>query len=56
MVVRTGGQRMFLRRTVDDKGEVLDMLAQKRRNKTAALKLLRKLLKLQVSNRFEQWV
>ncbi|MCI3179241.1 hypothetical protein C5708_03145 [Caulobacter sp. CCUG 60055] len=38
---------MFLWRAVDDEGEVLNMLAQKRRNKAAALKLLRKLLKSQ---------
>lgn len=30
---------------VDDEGEVLDMLVQVRRNKAAALKLLRKLLR-----------
>ena len=47
MVVRIGGQRMYLWRAVDDEGEVLDMLVQKRRNKAAALKLLRKLLKRQ---------
>src|ERR1019366_1759885 len=47
MVVRIGGQRMYLWRAVDDEGEVLDVLVQKRRNKAAALKLLRKLLKNQ---------
>ena len=47
MVVRIRGQRMFLWRAGDDEGEVLDMLVQKRRNKTAALRLLRKLLKRQ---------
>src|SRR5258708_15745507 len=45
MVVRIGGQRMFPWRAVDDEGEVLDMLVQKRRNKLAAARLLRKLLK-----------
>jgi transposase-like protein len=45
MVVKIGGKRVFLWRAVDDGGEVLDMLVQKRRNKAAALKLLRKLLK-----------
>jgi transposase-like protein len=45
MVVKIGGRRMFLWRAVDDEGEVLDILVQKRRNKAAALKLLRKLLK-----------
>jgi transposase-like protein len=38
---------MFLWRAVDDEGEVLDMLVQERRNKSAALRLLRKLLKNQ---------
>ena len=45
MVVRIGGRRMFLWRAVDSEGEVLDMLVQKRRNKAAALRLLRKLLR-----------
>ena len=36
---------MWLWRAVDDEGEVLDMLVQKRRNTAAALRLLRKLLK-----------
>src|ERR1035437_10647754 len=47
MVVKIGGKRMWLWRDVDDEGEVLDMLVQKRRNTTAALRLLRKLLKHQ---------
>ena len=47
MMVKIGGKRMFLWRSVDDEGEVLDMLVQERRNKAAALKLLRKLLKNQ---------
>jgi len=47
MVVKIGGRRMWLWRAVDDEGEVLDMLVQKRRNKHAALKLFRKLLKRQ---------
>ena len=36
---------MWLWRTVDDDGEVLEILLQKHRNKRATLKLLRKLLK-----------
>ena len=36
---------MWLWRAVDDEGEVLDVLVQKRRNKAAALKLLRRLLR-----------
>lgn len=47
MVVKIGRQHMFLWRAVDDEGEVLDMLVQKRRNTAAALKLLRKLLRNQ---------
>jgi putative transposase len=45
MVVKIGGRRMFLWRAVDSEGEVLDILVQKRRNKAAALRLLRKLLR-----------
>lgn len=47
MVVKIGGRRMYLWRAVDDEGEVLDVLVQKRRNKVAALKLLRKILRNQ---------
>lgn len=47
MVVRINGERMYMWRAVDKEGEVLDVLVQKRRNKAAALKLLRKLLKNQ---------
>ena len=47
MVVKIGGRRMYLWRAVDGEGEVLDVLVQKRRNKHAALKLPRKLLKNQ---------
>ena len=36
MVVRIGEERMFLWRAVDDEGEVLDVLVQKRRNEAAA--------------------
>lgn len=36
---------MYLWRAVDDEGEVPDVLVQKRRNKHAALKLLRRLLR-----------
>ena len=45
--VRIGGRKMWLWRAVDDEGEVLDVLVQKRRNKAAALKLLRRLLRNQ---------
>jgi putative transposase len=45
--VRIGGKRTYLWRAVDDEGEVLEVLAQSRRNKSAALKLMRNLLKKQ---------
>jgi putative transposase len=47
MVVKIRGRRMLPWRAIDNEGEVLDVLVQKRRNKAAALKLLRKLLKNQ---------
>ena len=39
----------WLWRSVDDEGEVLDLLVQRRRDKAAAVKLMRKLLKKQGS-------
>jgi len=45
MVVRIAGKRMYLWRAVDHEGEVLDMLVQRRRNRRAASRLMRKLLK-----------
>src|SRR6202047_1208551 len=45
MVVRIAGKRMYLWRAVDHEGEGLDMLVQRRRDKRAALRLMRKLLK-----------
>ena len=45
--VRIAGRRTYLWRAVDDEGEVLEVLAQSRRNKSAAVKLMRKLLKKQ---------
>ena len=47
MVVRINCVRMDMWRAVDKEGEVLDVVVQKRRNKAAALKLVRKLLKNQ---------
>src|ERR1700687_4127878 len=47
MVVRIAGARMYLWRAVDHEGEVLDMLVQRRRDKRAALQLMRKLLRKQ---------
>src|SRR4030081_2081354 len=47
MVVRIAGKRMYLWRAVDDEGEILNMLVQRRRDKRAALRLMRKLLRKQ---------
>ena len=47
MAVLIGGKRFWLWRAVDDEGEVLDLLVQRRRDKNAAMKLMRKLLKKQ---------
>ena len=41
------GKRMYLWRAVDGEGEVLDIVVQSRRNKKAALKMMRGLLKKQ---------
>jgi putative transposase len=43
--LKIDGRMVFLWRAVDAEGEVLDVLVQSRRNKRAALKLMRKLLK-----------
>ena len=47
MVIRIAGRQMYLWRAVDDEGEILDMLVQRRRDKRAALRLMRKLLRKQ---------
>src|SRR3984893_1713101 len=47
MAVIIGGRQFWLWRAVDDEGEVLDLLVQRRRDKVAAVKLIRKLLKKQ---------
>jgi transposase-like protein len=47
MAIRIAGERMWLWRAVDDEGEVLDVLIQRRRDKAAAKRLMRKLLKKQ---------
>ena len=39
------GKRQYLWRAVDQDGEVIDILVQSRRNKVAALRFFRKLLK-----------
>ena len=43
--LKIDGRMVYLWRAVDAEGEVLDVLVQSRRNKQAALKLMRKLLK-----------
>jgi transposase-like protein len=47
MAVIIGGEQFWLWRAVDDEGEVLDLLVQRRRDKDAAVKLMRKLFKKQ---------
>ena len=47
MVCTVGGKRMYLWRAVDDEGEVLDLVMQRRRDTEAALKLLTRLLRNQ---------
>ena len=44
--LKIDGRQVYLWRAVDAEGEVLDVLVQKRRNKRAAMKLMRKLLKI----------
>jgi putative transposase len=46
-VCTIGGKRMYLWRAVDDEGEVLDVVVQKRRDHHAALTLLKRLLRSQ---------
>ncbi len=43
--LKIDGRMVYLWRAVDAEGEVLDVLVQSKRNKDAALKLMRKLLK-----------
>ena len=47
MVVSIQGRHMYLSRAVDSEGEVVDILVQQRRDKAAALRRMRKLLKKQ---------
>ena len=47
MVCSINGERAYLWRAVDDEGEVLDLVMQKRRDTGAALKLLKRLLRNQ---------
>jgi DDE domain len=45
--ISINGRRLYVWRAVDSEGEVLDILVQPRRDRKAALKLMRKLLKKQ---------
>lgn len=45
--LKIGDRQMYRWRAVDDEGEVLDVLPQSRRNETAAIRLLRRLIKRQ---------
>ena len=45
LYLKIDGRMVYLWRAVDAEGEVLDVLIQSKRNKHAALKLMRKLLK-----------
>jgi putative transposase len=47
MVVSLSGKQMYMWRAVDGEGEVLEILVQPRRDKAAAMRLLRKLLRRQ---------
>ncbi len=47
MVSNIGGKRMYVWRAVDDEGEVLDLIVQRRRDNGAALTLLKRLLRNQ---------
>ena len=44
MVCWMGGRRMYLWRAVDDEGEVLDLVVQRRRDTEGAIRLLKRLL------------
>ena len=47
MAIAIGGKRLWLWRAVDGEGEILDILVQPRRDRAAALRLMRKLLRKQ---------
>lgn len=47
MVIRISGRQFYVWRAADDEGEVLEILVQRRRNRSAAAKLMRTLLKRQ---------
>jgi len=45
LFVRTQGRQQYLRRAVDEDGDVIDIRIQSRRNRRAAVRFFRKLLK-----------
>jgi putative transposase len=47
MVLAIGGEHVWIWRAIDDEGEVMDMIVQKRRDAGAALRCLRRLMKNQ---------
>jgi transposase-like protein len=47
MVVSIAGRQMYMWRAIDSEGEVLEILVQPQRDKAAAVRLLRKLLRRQ---------
>ena len=47
MVIQISGKQLYVWQAVDDEGEVLEILVQRRRNRAAAVKLMRTLLKKQ---------
>jgi putative transposase len=59
--VKIGGDHLYLWRAVDHEGEVLESVVPKRRNKRAALKMLRKLMRryrrpeVRVTDRFPSY-
>src|SRR5256886_13496389 len=52
--VSINGRQLYVWRAVDSEGEVLDILVQARRDRKAALKLMRKILKKQGVTRSEE--
>jgi hypothetical protein len=50
MVVRIAGKQIYLWRAVDHESEVLEILVQRRRDRSAAVKLIHKLLRLRAAS------
>ncbi len=47
LLVKIQGRQQYLWRAVDEDGDVIDILVQSRRNRRAAIRFFRKLLKSQ---------